>query len=193
MKTVTPRKKPVVRRATLTELGLSWRQIQKLLDDGKLGRVGRGLYVWTKVPPSQHRALAEATARVPHGIVCLLSALAFHRLGTQLPHAVWIAVRRGARLPRGGSPAVEVVQFSGDAWTFGVEQHDIEGTTVRITSPAKTVADCFKFRSRVGLDVAVEALRDYLGRRGRSIDELLAAADACRVRRVMMPYVESLA
>ena len=192
MKTVAPSKKPVLRRAALAEFGLSWRQIQNLLDDSTLERVGRGLYVWRKVPPSQYRTLAEAAVRVPHGVVCLLSALAFHRLGTQVPHAVWMAVRRGSRLPR-GSPQIEIVQFSGDAWTHGVEEHEIERTTVKITSPAKTVADCFKFRSKVGQDVAVEALRDYLRRRGRSIDDLFQAADACRVRRVMMPYVESLA
>jgi predicted transcriptional regulator of viral defense system len=192
MKTVNPAKRPAVRRAALGDLGLSWRQIQHLLDNGKLDRVGRGLYVWKKLPPSQHRALAEAAVRVPHGVVCLLSALAFHRLGTQVPHAVWMAVRRGSRLPR-GAPRLEIVQFSGDAWTVGVETHEIESTTVRITSPAKTVADCFKFRSKVGQDVAVEALRDYLRRRGRSIDRLFEAADACRVRRIMMPYVESLA
>jgi len=193
MTTFPPADHPVVRRAALEEMGLSWRQINKLLDEGKLERVGRGLYVWKTAPPSEHRTLAEAAVRVPHGVICLLSALAFHGLGTQVPHAVWMAVRRGSRLPRADWPPIEIVQFSGEAWTHGVEEHAIEGANVKITSAAKTVADCFKFRSKVGLDVALEALRDYLGRRGRSIDELLEAADACRVRRVMMPYVESLA
>jgi predicted transcriptional regulator of viral defense system len=193
MTTFHPDDEPVVRRATLEEMGLSWRQIQNLLDEGKLERVGRGLYVWKAIPPSEHRTLAEAAVRVSHGVVCLLSALAFHGLGTQVPHAVWMAIRRGARLPRVDWPPLEIVQFSGEAWTHGVEAHEIEGTSVKITSPAKTVADCFKFRSKIGLDVAIEALRDYLGRRGRSIEALLEAADACRVRRVMMPYVESMA
>lgn len=169
------------------------RLIQNLLGEGKLERVGRGLYVWKTAPPSEHRTLAEAAVRVPHGVVCLLSALAFLSLGTQMPHAVWMAVRRGSRLPRVDWPPLEIVQFSGEAWSHGVEEHGIEGATVKITSAAKTVAGCFKFRNRVGLDVVLEALRDYLGRRSRSIDELLDAADACRVRRVMMPYVESLA
>lgn len=193
MATYPPHDEPVVRRAALEQMGLSWRQIQNLLDAGKLERVGRGLYVWKSIPPSEHRTLAEAAVRIPHAVVCLLSALAFHGLGTQVPHAVWMAVRRGSRLPRVDWPPIEIVQFSGEAWSHGVEEHAIEGATVKITSAAKTVADCFKFRSKVGLDVAVEALRDYLGRRGRSIDDLLDAADACRVRRVMMPYVESLA
>jgi predicted transcriptional regulator of viral defense system len=193
MTTFYPNDEPVVRRAALEQMGLSWRQIQNLLDEGKLERVGRGLYVWKRIPPSEHRTLAEAAVRVPHGVVCLLSALAFHGLGTQMPHAVWMAIRRGARLPHVDWPPLEIVQFSGEAWTHGVEPHEIERTSVKVTSSAKTVADCFKFRSKVGLDVAIEALRDYLGGRGRSIEALLEAADACRVRRVMMPYVESMA
>ena len=193
MQTFPPDRKQVLRRAALEEMGLSWRQINKLLDEGKLERVGRGLYVWKTAPPSEHRTLAEAAVRVPHGVICLLSALAFHGLGTQVPHAVWMAVRRGSRLPRVDWPPIEIVQFSGEAWSHGVEEHAIEGATAKITSAAKTVADCFKFRSKVGLDVALEALREYLGRRGRSMDALFEAADACRVRKVMMPYVESLA
>ena len=193
MQTFPPDRKQVLRRAALEEMGLSWRQINKLLDEGKLERVGRGLYVWKTAPPSEHRTLAEAAVRVPHGVICLLSALAFHGLGTQVPHAVWMAVRRGSGLPRVDWPPIEIVQFSGEAWSHGVEEHAIEGATAKITSAAKTVADCFKFRSKVGLDVALEALREYLGRRGRSMDALFEAADACRVRKVMMPYVESLA
>ncbi len=193
MQTFPPDEKQVVRRAALEEMGLSWRQINKLLDEGKLERVGRGLYVWKTAPPSEHRTLAEAAVRVPHGVICLLSALAFHGLGTQVPHTVRMAVRRGSRLPRVDWPPIEIVQFSGEAWSHGVEEHAIEGATAKITSAAKTVADCFKFRSKVGLDVALEALREYLGRRGRSMDALFEAADACRVRKVMMPYVESLA
>ena len=173
-------------------MGLSARRIQRLLDEKKLERVGRGLYVW-KARPSRHRTLAEASVRVPHGVVCLLSALAFHGLGTQVPHVVWMAIHVKARRPRVDWPPIKFVHASGRAWTFGIEERKIEGVVVRITSPAKTIADCFKFRSAVGLDVALEGLRDYLGRRGRSIDALLEAADACRVRRVMMPYVESLA
>ncbi|MEM9462268.1 MAG: type IV toxin-antitoxin system AbiEi family antitoxin domain-containing protein [Myxococcota bacterium] len=183
----------IVRRRALEEQGLSWRQIQRFVDEGELERVGRGLYVWTSACASQHRTLAEAAVRVPHGVVCLLSALSFHRLGSQVPHSVWMAVKRGARRPRVDWPPLEVVQISGKAWGYGVEPHEIEGVSVCMTSPPKTVADCFKFRSTVGLDVALEGLRDYLGRRDRNIDELFEAADACRMRRVMLPYVESLA
>lgn len=189
----SPHQEPVLRRAALEKMGLSWRQIDNLLEEGKLERVGRGLYVWSAIPPSENRTLAEAAVRVPHGVVCLLSALSFHGLGTQVPHAVWLAIRRGSRVPRVDWPPLEILRFSGDAWTHGVEQHEIEAVTVKVTSTAKTVADCFKFRNKVGLDVAIEGLRDYLSRRGRSIDQLLEAADACRVRRVMLPYVESIA
>lgn len=183
----------IVRRHELETLGLSAWRIQRLLDDGKLQRVGRGLYIWARARPSEHRTLAEASVRVSHGVVCLLSALAFHRLGTQLPHAVWMAIHVKARRPRVDWPPIHFVRFSGRAWTHGIDEHAIERVTVRVTSPAKTVADCFKYRNKIGLDVALEALREYLGRRGRRLDALLEAADVCRVRRIMMPYVEALA
>lgn len=173
-------------------MGLSAWRIHRLLDEGKLQRVGRGLYTW-RARPSPHHTIAEAAARVPHGVVCLLSALAFHGLGTQVPHVVWMAIHVKARSPRVDWPPIKFVYASGRAWTHGVGEREIEGVIVRITSPAKTVADCFKYRTTVGLEVALEALKEYLGRRGRNIDEILDAAEAARVRRVMMPYLESLA
>jgi len=141
---------------------------------------------------TEHHTFAEAAKRVPSGIVCLLSALAFHDLTTQSPHEVWMAIDVKARKPKPDWPPLRIVRFSGSARTFGVETHDIEGVDVRVTSRAKTVADCFKYRNKIGIDVAVEALRDYLGKRGRSMDDLLRAAAVCRVARVMKPYIESL-
>ena len=187
-----PTAKRIMRRSELEAMGLSAWRIQRLLEEEKLERVGRGLYVW-RARPSAYRTLAEAAARVPHGVICLLSALAFHRLGTQMPHAVWMMIHLKARRPRVDWPPIKFVYASGRAWTYGIEERNIEGVTVRITSSAKTVADCFKYRGTVGLDVALEGLREYLDRRGRSMDDLFEAADACRVRRIMMPYVESLA
>ncbi len=140
---------------------------------------------------TEHHTLVEAAKRVPAGIVCLLSALAFHGMTTQSPHEVWVAIDVKARKPKTDWPPMRIVRFSGRARTFGVEEHVIEGVEVKVTSRAKTVADCFKYRNKIGIDVAVEALRDYLGKRGRSMDDLLRAAEVCRVSRVMKPYMES--
>jgi predicted transcriptional regulator of viral defense system len=156
-------------------------------------RVGRGLYVPVGARITEHHTLAEAVKRVSGGVVCLLSALGFHRLTTQSPHQVWLAIDVKARKPKTDWPPLRIVRFSGAARTFGVESHLIEGVEVGITSRAKTVADCFKYRNKIGVDVAVEALREYLGRRGRSMDELQHAADVCRVGRVIRPYIEALA
>ena len=141
---------------------------------------------------TEHHTLAEAAKRIPTGIVCLLSALGFHGLGTQVPHEVWIAIDVKAHKPTVDWPPLRIVRFSGKARTHGVERHDIEGVLVLVTTRAKTVADCFKYRNKIGIDVAIEALKGYLGKRGRSMDELLAAAAACRVANVMRPYIEAL-
>ncbi|MBI3206660.1 MAG: type IV toxin-antitoxin system AbiEi family antitoxin domain-containing protein [Myxococcales bacterium] len=172
--------------------GLSRTAIGRLTRAGKLQRVGRGLYVPAGAEITEHHALVEAAKRVPAGTVCLLSALAFHRMTTQMPHEVWLAIDVKARKPKTDWPPIRIVRFSGRARTFGVEKHVIEGVDVLITSRAKTVADCFKYRNKIGIDVAVDALRDYLRKRGRSMDDLLRAAEVCRVARVMKPYMESL-
>lgn len=163
-----------------------------MTEAGTLERVGRGLYIPAKAKVTEHHTLAEAAKRVPAGIVCLLSALAFHGMGTQSPHEVWIAIDVKARKPVADWPPMRIVRFSGNGRTHGVEPHVIEGVEVKITSRAKTVADCFKYREKIGLDVALEALRAYLGRRGRSMDDLVAAAEACRVSNVIRPYIEAL-
>jgi predicted transcriptional regulator of viral defense system len=160
---------------------------------GALERVGRGLYVPATAKVTQHHTLAEAAKRVPEGIVCLLSALSFHGMTTQSPHEVWLAIDVKARKPNADWPPMRIVRFSGNARTFGVETHVVEGVQVRVTSRAKTVADCFKYRNKIGIDVAIDALRDYLRKRGRSIDELARSAEVCRVTRVMRPYIEALA
>ena len=172
--------------------GISRTALQRLVEAGKVERVGRGLYVPAGARVTEHHTLAEAAKRAPEGVVCLLSALSFHGMTTQSPHEVWMAIDVKARKPTADWPPLRVVRFSGDALTFGVEEHAIEGVMVSVTSRAKTVADCFKYRNKIGVDVAVEALREYLGKRGRSMDDLLAAAKVCRVTRVMQPYLEAL-
>ena len=141
---------------------------------------------------TEHHTLAEAAKRVPHGVICLLSALRFHGLTTQAPHEVWIAIAHKARRPRADHPPLRVVHFSGKALSYGVEEKKLEGVNVRLFGPAKTVADCFKYRNKIGLDVALEALRDCYRQRRATMDELFEAAKVCRVARVMQPYLESL-
>jgi predicted transcriptional regulator of viral defense system len=173
--------------------GISRTALARLVEAGTLERVGRGLYVAANADVTENRTVVEAAKRVPAGIVCLLSALAFHGMTTECPREVWVAIDVKARKPKTDWPPMTIVRFSGRARTFGVEKHPLEGVEVSITSRAKTVADCFKYRNKIGLDVALDALRDYLRQRGRSMDELLRAAEVCRVARVMMPYVEAIA
>ena len=166
--------------------------LQRLCDRGELEKVTRGLYRIPDAPVTEHHSLVEVSRRVPHATICLLSALQVHELSTQGPHEVWIAIQRHARKPALTYPPVHVVRMSGRALTFGVEVRAIEGVKVRITSPAKTVADCFRFRRLVGLEAALDALRDYLKKHRNGIDALMKAAAADRVTNVMRPYVEAL-
>ena len=186
-----PFRRGVLRPRDLT--GVSRAAIARLVDAGELERVGRGLYVPTGAKLTEHHSLVEAAKRVPAGVVCLLSALRFHSLTTQNPHEVWVAIDVKARKPTTDWPPLRIVRFSGKALTYGVEERVIEGVDVRITSKEKTVADCFKYRNKIGIDVALEALRDYLRSKRRSVDALMMAAEASRVTNVMRPYLEALA
>ena len=184
------RRQGLVRPRDLAELGVARTTLQRLESEGTIERVGRGLYRLTDADVTEFHDLAAAALRVPRGIVCLLSALRYHDLGTQNPHEVWLALGPGHRQPRADAPPLRIVRFSGRALEEGVETQRIEGVGVRITSPAKTVADCFKFRNKIGLDIALEALREY--RRGRrKLDELWRCAEICRVARVIRPYIEA--
>jgi predicted transcriptional regulator of viral defense system len=137
--------------------------------------------------------LAEVACRVPKGIICLLSALRFHTLTTQAPFEVWLAIENKAVAPKLNYPPLRIVRFSGTAFTDGVETHVVDGVTIRVTSVAKTVADCFKYRNKIGLDVALEALREAWHEKRMSSDEIWHYAKVCRVANVMRPYLESLA
>jgi predicted transcriptional regulator of viral defense system len=183
----------VVRPRDLRERGLSVASLYWLHRNGRVMRTGRGLYYLPGADLTEHHTLAEAARRVPHGVICLLSALSFHNLGTQLPFEVWLAVDRKARRPQVDYPPLRIVRFSGQALTEGVEEHLVEGVTIRVFCPAKTVADCFKYRNKIGLDVAVEALRECRSERKCSEADLWRYARICRVANVLRPYLEATA
>ena len=159
---------------------------------GALERVARGRYRLPDAPITEHHGFALVAAAVPKAVICLLSALSFHQIGTQLPHEVWIALDRRSRRPSLAYPRLRVHRFGGNALTEGIETHRIEGETVRVTTVAKTIADVFKYRNKVGLDVALEALREAWRARRFTMDEIHRYARICRVERVMRPYIEAL-
>jgi predicted transcriptional regulator of viral defense system len=172
--------------------GIHRQVLSRLVAEGELERIARGLYRPPEHSISEHHGLAIAAAAVPHGVVCLLSALQYHGIGTQLPAEVWMAIDRRARRPALRYPPLRVVRYSGPALTEGVGSHLIEGRTVKVYDVAKTLADCFKYRNKIGLDVALEALREAWRAKLFTMDELDRYAAICRVQRVMRPYLEAL-
>ncbi len=182
----------VLRARELVAHGLPRRTLSRLVKQGELSRISRGLYVLPDSDVTEHVSLVEACKRVPNGVVCLISALSFHELTTQMPHEVWLAIDVNAWKPKVNHPALRIIRFSGRALNYGVQTHQVGGATVRVTTPAKVVADCFKYRNKVGVDVAVEALRDFRRKRLGTMDDLWKAAEVCRVARVMRPYMESV-
>jgi len=169
------------------------RQYLRILHDrGLVRRVGRGLYVASDADFPAHHGLALACKRIPDGVVCLLSALRFHELTTQNPYQVWMAVGKRLLFSKKQAAGMRIVRFSGEALTSGIERHAIQGVDAKVYAPAKTVADCFKYRNKIGLDVALEALRDCWRQRRATMDDLWHYAGICRMTNVMRPYLESL-
>ena len=182
----------ILRTRDLEAHGIWRANLRDYVEQGVLTRVGRGLYTLVGVEAGENHSLAEVGKRVPQGTVCLLSALRFHELTTQQPHETWLALDGRARSPKADSLALRIVRFTGSALSEGREEHVIEGVPVKIYNPAKTVADCFKFRNKIGLDVALEALRETWRARRCGMSELMRYARVCRVANVMRPYLESL-
>lgn len=185
-------KSSVLRSRDLESCGIWRATLGELVKKGVIVRVGRGLYTLTDGEIGENHTLAEAGKRVPKGIICLFSALRFHGLTTQQPHEVWLAIDSKAREPRLDHLSIRIVRSSGEALQAGREEHLIEGVKVKIYCPAKTVADCFKFRNKIGLEVALEALRETWREKRGTMDELMRYARICRVANVMRPYLESL-
>ena len=176
----------------LVQQGIHRQVLSRLVGSGELERIARGHYRLSARPLTEHHGLAIVGAAVPQGVICLLSALQFHGIGTQLPSQVWIAIDRRARRPVLKYPPLRVLRYTGAALTEGIGLHRMEGRRVRVYGVAKTLADCFKYRHKIGLDVALEALRDAWRTRRFTMDDLDRYAGICRVRRVMKPYLEAM-
>ena len=186
------RSRGLLRGADTDAVGATRATLSRLVAAGELTRVGRGVYSVAGAELGAHLSLVVAQQRVPRGTICLLSALQLHGLTTQMPRAVWVMVAGNAWRPSIDYPPVRLVHATGRGLSYGVETHELDGWKVRVTSAAKTVADCFKFRRTVGLDVALEALRDFKRKRG-DMDALWRAAKVDRVQRVLRPYLEAMA
>jgi predicted transcriptional regulator of viral defense system len=182
----------VLRTSQALNLGLSSRTLYSLRDKGEIERLERGVYALADAVEAADPDLIVVAVRIPKGVLCLLSALAFHEITTQLPHEVHVALPRGTKTPRLKRPPLRVFRFSGAALTAGIESHRLDGVVLRVYSPAKTVVDCFKFRRKIGLDVALEALRECWRKKICTMDSLWKYARVCRMTNVMRPYLESL-
>lgn len=186
------RKRGFIDARSIAKAGVHTQHLSRLVAYGTLERVARGQYRLADADVSENHGLVLASVAAPHGVVCLLSALSFHGIGTQLPAEIWFAIERGRRAPRIPNLQVRTVRYSGPAFSEGIELHRIERQPVRVYSVAKTIADLFKARNRVGVEVAVEALREAWRDRRFTMPDLDRAARACRVERVMRPYLEAV-
>lgn len=173
-------------------LGLTYYQLRRMVASGRVEAVGHGLYRLTEPDLTEMETIAMVASAIPQGIACLLSALRVHEIGTQSPWQVWMAIDRKARKPTRLPSAVRIVRYSGAMLTYGVEATSILGVPMRITSPARTVVDCFRYRNKIGLDVAMEALREAVRSRKALVSEIDRAAEVCRVRTVIAPYLAAL-
>jgi predicted transcriptional regulator of viral defense system len=184
----------VVRPKDLARHGIAPVYLRRLLDQGRLVQSARGVYRLPSRKPSVHHDLATVSKLIPHGVICLLSALNFHGLLDDPPAVVWLAIARKSRRPSIEGLPLRVVRFSDVSLKTGVERHEVEGVSVAVTNPVKTVVDCVKYRSKIGLDVALDALRECLRRRRKCpVDEILRYAKLCRIQSVVARYVEALA
>lgn len=185
------RQKGLLRAGDLDAIGAPRIVLTRLTAAGRLDKVGRGLYRLPNHSGSEHEGMATIATKVPQAVFCLLTALQFHELTTQLPRQIWIAMPRGSHAPRVDYPPIKMVQMTGDAYSEGIETVERDGVTLRVYGAAKTVADCFKHRNKIGLDVALEALKEVRAKRKASADELWRYAKICRVANVMRPYLEA--
>lgn len=183
---------PVVHTADALDMGIHPRALYKLRDTGALERLSRGVYRIADTKPLEYPDLVTVAARCPKAVVCLISALSYHQLTTQIPHSVSIALPQGSAIPRIDHPPVSVYHFSPKSYESGIEDIDSDGVTLRIYNPEKTIADCFKFRNKIGMDVVLESLKMYREDRKYDVHSLLRYGKVCRVDTIMKPYLEAL-
>ncbi|MGA1841243.1 MAG: type IV toxin-antitoxin system AbiEi family antitoxin domain-containing protein [bacterium] len=182
----------VLKTGEALSAGIHPRTLYEMEKSGALEKLSRGLYRLTDLPPLGNPDLVSVALKVPNAVICLISALAYHKITTQIPHEVYLALARGAEPPRMEYPPIRIFWFSADAFTKGIDKCELDGVQVRIYSPEKTIVDCFKYRNKIGLDIAIEALKLYRERQHFKLDELMRFAQVCRVEKVMKPYLEAL-
>lgn len=182
----------VLRTREVIKRGIHPRTLYAMRSEGVIEQLSRGLYRLTELPPLGNQDLVTVALKVPQGVVCLVSALAFHELTTQIPHAVHVALRRGAQAPKLEYPPLRVYRFTGRAFDAGIRRYPVDGVRIRIYDPEKTIADCFKYRNKLGLDVATEALKRWRGRKNWNMDRLMIYTRVCRVERLIRPYLEAI-
>jgi len=174
-------------------LGIHSEYLRRIVAKGQVVKIGRGLYSLPNAKITENHGLVQASKAVPKGVICLLSALRFHRIGTQSPFEVWMAIDRKAAQPRVSAPKIHFMWSSGQPLLEGIAEYRIEGVSVRVYNPAKTIVDCFKYRNKIGLDVAIEAMREGLRARKCTVSDLWRYAKLCRVQEIMRPYMEAMA
>ncbi|MBI2411741.1 MAG: type IV toxin-antitoxin system AbiEi family antitoxin domain-containing protein [Deltaproteobacteria bacterium] len=182
----------ILKMSEAVQAGIHRKMLYAMRDAGIIEKLDRGLYRLADLPPLGNPDLVSVAMKVPTGVICLISALSFHEITTQIPHEVYIALRRGTESPRLKHPPVRVFRFTGEAFTEGIETPKVDGIQIRIYNPEKTLADCFKYRNKIGLDIAVEALKLYRERKRVKVNEVMRYARICRVEKVMRPYLEAL-
>ena len=182
----------VLRMNEALQAGIHRRMLYSMLEAGLIEQLNRGLYRLSDLPPLGNPDLVSVALKVPSGVICLISALAYHEITTQIPHEVYVALERGMEAPKLDHPPLRIFWFSGQAFTLGIQTHKIDGIPLPIYSPGKTIADCFKYRNKIGLDTAIEALKLYRGKKRFKADDLMKFARACRVEKIIRPYLEAL-
>ena len=186
------KKHGIIRTAEAIHAGIHPRTLYELRDAGELVQISRGVYRLADRQPVSNIDIVTVASRIPRAVICLVSALAFHDITTQIPHTVSIALEKGAETPRLDYPPITVHRFSGDTLTQGIQEHTVDDVRMQVYSPEKTLADCFRFRNKLGMDVVLEALKLYKARKAFDIGELLKYARICRVENVMKPYIEAM-
>jgi predicted transcriptional regulator of viral defense system len=172
--------------------GIHPRTLYEMHRSGILEQLTRGLYRLAELPPLGNPDLVSVSLKIPNGVICLISALAYHEITTQVPHEIYVALERGTEPPRMSHPPIRIFWFSGQAYTLAIQTHKIDGVPVRIYSPEKTIADCFKYRNKIGLDTAIRALKLYREKNHLKVDDLIKFGRVCRVEKVIRPYLEAL-